>query len=165
MQIYHPPPPTDATENFHKSAHIWENIVFSAHKNENLSFSKYIRANLCKSVSCPFSPNNTTPMNAPPLNQKDLFFSVLCDIPTPKSPNVIIAFKKCASLPPKVQTKNSQNQQFQTNQKMPKNKILAIFTWHRYCPPQSSENPILKIPNEVDNLLTVRWTSYSLSKG
>ena len=170
-----PPLPTGATETFHKSAHIWENIAFCSYTNKNWKicplFPKYIRANLRKFVSCPFSPDNQTPMNAPPWAPQKLFFLVFFDMPTQKSTNVINTFQICASFSPKVQTRNSQNQKFQTSQKVPKT-VFWPCSLDTGIAPQSSENPIFIVPkwsgqltnSQVDKLLSLqrgwRWTTY-----
>ena len=61
-------------------------IVFSAPTQTNfckfaLFQSNHIRAESLKFVSCPFSPDNQTPMNAPPSpwNKEKLFFSFFWD--------------------------------------------------------------------------------------
>ena len=123
VQIYLPAPPTGATENFHKPAHIWENRVPSAAtqtKNWKSAFFQITSEQILrKFMSCPFSPRQPNAHECTPPSQKTIFFSVFFDMPTQKSPTVIKAFQKCASFSPEVQTKNSQNQQFQTNRRMP----------------------------------------------
>ena len=69
--------------------------------------------------------------------------------------------KKRASITTKVQTGNFENEQFQTNQKVPKTTCLTRFN-HNFTP-KSSEAPVL-FQNEADKLLTLRWTKYYFSK-
>ena len=49
---------------------IWCFLHLHKQHFEICPYSKYIRTKLLKFVSCPFSPANQTPMNAPPRNKK-----------------------------------------------------------------------------------------------
>ena len=138
--------------------------VFCTYTNRVLKIcpcSKYIRAKLLEFVSCPFSPDNQTPMHAPPEPQKNIF-SVFVDMPNQKSPNIIKPFKSACRFHKKSKPRNSQNQRCEANQKMPITVFWGIFTrhhcifvmfltWHRCCPPLS--NPYLcNTKKEVDKL-------------
>ena len=111
--------------------------VFCSYTNTILKicpFSKYIRANLRKFVSCPLSPDNQTPMNAPPPpNQKNYFSRYFPKCPPP---NLQMSSKplKSASFSPKSPNQKILKSTISNKSESAQNSILAIFTWPVLCP-------------------------------
>ena len=133
--------------------------VFCSYRNKHfenlLFFANYIRANLCKFMSSPFSPRQPNTHECASAN-KTKFSDA-----HPKISKCHQNLSKLRVILPNVQTRNPQNQQSQTNRKMPKT-IFCPFQLDNVIAPNPLKTLFIvpKWKNEVDNLLTVRWTSY-----
>ena len=137
-----PAPPTGATETFSQIRSHIRNYSVSA-TTQTKFWKSALFQDTSEQICANFDSHQTTQHPwMHPLNQKNIFSRYFSTCPPKNLQMSSNPLKKCASFSPKVQTRNSQDQQFQTNQKMPKT-IAWPFSLDTGIAPQSSENRIL----------------------